>query len=783
MNPIVRYSIKLFFIISTAVLIQSCSTGKYLSDSQSLLDENKINFVGDVKPNNKALMLYDLQSFYQQVPNSNLFLFIPREYYHFAHSAPADTSWYDNWLRKDLGEPPTIYEEQISNISANSMQQFLRNKKGYYNAHTTFKSQTINKKTLVTYEVDLGDQYKIGEIEYIGQDTNTVELIKSFSNNTFLKKGEPIDAALFDKEKNRITRALQNRGYSRFIPNYINVKGDSSNFNQTIDIFMEIKSPLPELYHKKYNVGQINVFTDYYQGQDLSLNSVDTLNGINFLYQTERQIIRPKTLLRSIYLNTNDIYKQNNQAKTFKKLSEFDMYRFVSINPYYTEESDSLINYNIFITPYENKWVSDFGLNLFYSTISNKGRSLLGLGGTASLTNRNIWRSGNTLTFDLEATDEFQITQPIQQSAVTVNLQTNLKMPKQFDLLGFARSMRFLGLLRGERYETFKDETKTNISLGFNIQNIKNAYDIRSTSISFGYDYTPNISTRYLIRQLGLDLNAYSLDEAFLTIINDNEFIKRSFTDNLFTGFVFRELGYFYQSPKSKQGHSFAFLANTEISGGEVYLANKLYNKIKDTNETWKLSNRYEYSQFAKVELDFRYYHEVSKGSQIASRFNVGMTAPLIAQQEVPYVKQFFVGGPNSIRAWQIRQLGPGSYEDVFVPNIFYQQGDIKLEFNLEYRFDLFWIVELATFVDGGNVWTRKEDTSRPGANFTSQFYDDIALGAGWGIRFDFVYFNIRFDFGYPIRNPYEDENGSHWVQLREFQGLGNVNLAVNYPF
>lgn len=783
MNPIVRYSIKLFFIISTAVLIQSCSTGKYLSDSQSLLDENKINFVGDVKPNNKVEMLYDLRSFYQQVPNTNLLIFFPREYYHFTHSSAADTSWYDNWLRKDLGEPPTIYEEQISNSTANSMRQFLRNKKGYYNAQTTFKSETYNKKTRVTYEINLGDPYVIGNIEYIGQDTNTVELIKSFSRRSFLQKGKPVDATLFDKEKNRITRALQNRGYSRFIPNYINVKGDSSNLNQTIDIFMEIKSPLPEQYHKKYNVGQVNVFTDYYQGQDVTLSKVDTVNNIHFYYQTPTQIIKPKTLLRSIYLKTGDINQQNNQSKSFKKLSEFDMYRFVSINPYYLEESDSLINYNIFITPYENKWVSDFGLNLFYSTISNTGRSLLGLGGTASLTNRNIWRSGNTLSLDLEATDEFQITQPIQQSAITVNLQANLKMPKQYDLFGFAKSMKFIGLLKGDKYETFKDETKTNISVGLNIQNIRNAYDIRSTSISFGYDYTPKSNTRYLIRQLGLDLNEYNLDSTFINTIDDNEFIKRSFTDNLFTGFIFRELGYYYQSPKSKQGHSFALIAKTEISGGEVYLANKLYNTIRETNESWKLSNRFEYSQFAKVELDMRYYFELSKGSQLASRLNLGVTAPLVSEQEVPYVKQFFVGGPNSIRAWQIRQLGPGGYKDPTLPNIFYQQGDIKIEFNLEYRFDLFWIVELATFLDGGNVWTRKADINRPGANFSSTFYDDIALGAGWGIRWDFVYFNIRFDFGYPIRNPYEDDTGSHWVPLRDFKGLGNVNVAVNYPF
>lgn len=787
MNQVVRYTIKLFYLIILVILIQSCSTGKYLSSGQSLLDQNKLKFTGDHKPENKTILSYDLKTFYQQEPNSNYFFVVPREYYYFAHSSPSDTSWYDNWLRTDIGEPPAIFEEQLSASTATAMKKFLRNKKGYYNADTEYKYVTKNKKTSVEYIINTGQQYTIGEIKYIGRDSHVVQLVRNIAKNSFVKPGGPVDAAEFDKEKSRITKALQNKGYSKFLTNYVRIKGDSTNLDHKIDIFIEIQSPLPEIKHQRYKIGKVDIYTDYYQGQSLDHLSVDTLNGMGFFKKNKDFIIKPKSLLSSIYLQKGDINQQKNQLKTFKKLSNLGIYRFITVNPYYSEVGDSIINYNIFMTPYEHKWVSDFGLNLFYSTISDNGRQRLGVGGNASLLNRNIWKSGNTLSFDMELTDEFQITDPIQQSAVTLNLQSTLKMPKQYDLFGFASTMKFLRILRGDRYNQFKDEAKTTITARYNLQNINNAYNIKSSSITFGYDYTSSINSKFIIRQVGLDLNSYDLDSQFIDAIKDNQFIVRSFTDNLFTGFLFRDIGYYYQSPVKKNGQSFSLIANFEVSGGEVFLLNKLFNTINSSDDNWKLSNRYEYAQFAKSEVDFRYFKKVSKTSEFASRLNFGVALPIVATQEIPYPKQFFIGGPNSVRAWQIRELGPGGYEDTTpttASSIFYQQGDIKFEFNLEYRFDLFWIVELAAFVDGGNVWTRKLDVDRPGSNFTSKFYDDLAIGAGWGIRWDFVYFKIRFDFGYQLRSPFEyNDQGDHWFKPNANTALGNVNVAVNYPF
>ncbi len=769
-------------------MVSSCNTSKYLREDQSIVVKNRILYEGEEDIDDKLTLTTDLNTFIQQEPNNNFLLIYPREYFYLKHSSPGDTSWFKNWLRNDIGEPPTLYEEQLSKSTATAMQQFLRNKKGFYKATVRQESQTYNKETLVDYIVNTNAQYRIGTIEYQGEDSLLLAKVKALKTTSLLKKGDPIDAFQFDKEKSRIVKALQNDGYSKFVDNYINIKGDSSNITKTIDIYFEIKNPVDDTRHRQYRIGQINVFTDYFKGQDSLKTSTISLGGNQLIRYNDEFILKPKVLNEFNALHTGDLYNKPNQISTFKKLSELDIYRFVSVNPYYTNDQDTIINYNIYLTPYENQWVSDFGVNVFYSTINDNGRQLLGLGGSASLTNRNLFKSGNTFSINTELTEEFQIFKRAgetnTQSAITFNLQSSLKIPRQYDLFGFAKTMRFLRIFNDDRYQKFEENTQTNISVGYNVQNIIDFYDIRSTNISFGYDYNPNQRTRVVMRQLGLELNSYSLFQNFLIAVQQNEFIIQSFTDNLLTGFLFRDVGYFYQSKNKTSGNYWAFIGNFELSGGEVFLANKIYNTVSDKNETWKLSNRYEYAQYARSELDFRLYRKPTKGSELAFRLNAGAAFPIANGQQIPYIKQFFSGGPNSIRAWQIRELGPGSYRDNTQPDIFFQQGDLKLEFNLEYRFDMFWWFEGAFFVDGGNVWVSELDPDRPGANFSSKFYDDIAMGIGYGLRLDFVYFHIRFDFGYKIRSPYVRPGlDTKWLGPSTFKGLGNVNVAIDYPF
>ncbi len=780
MIPFSGKLLALFVILS--FLLGSCSSSKYLREDESLLVKNKLKIDTEISEDKKNSLAFELSTFYRQKPNTNFMFLFPREWYYFANEG--DSSWYNNWARNYLGETPSIFRESESFKTSESMENYLRNKKGFYNAEVDYSVTTQNKSTEVKYLIETGPLYTVASLDYIGEDEKLIQVVKGFENSSIIKVGDPIDAGLFDQEKNRIANRLQNLGYANFVPNYINIIGDSTNHAHAVDILIEIRNPGVNQTHKKYRVGNVNIFTDYFQGQNTDQLISKEMHDLIFKRSTPEFYVRPSRINERVSIRRGDLYRRSEQNKSFRKLSTLDAYRFVTVTPSVSSESDSIVDVNIFMTPYQTRWISDTGINLFYSTISASGRRLFGFSVDGSLKNRNIFGGAEVFSLDGELGYEFDFSPTVKTSAITGNLQSNLQIPKMLDPFKTVKALNAIGVLSDDNLSEFKDQTTTRISLGYSQTNIIDFYNLRTINASFGYDFRPTTNQTFLIRTFGIDFNDYQLEQSFLDRIDDNPLITNSFESNYFTGFLFRNLSYLYQAPKNAKGFSWAQIANIELSGWEILLANKLL----DSGNEWRFNDNYDFSQFLKLELDTRVYKDLFGESSLALRANAGIAFPLRSTQQVPFPKQFYVGGPNSIRAWQLRELGPGGHSELLLNPIanqlFYQQGDIKLEFNIEYRYELFWILESAFFIDAGNVWTRSEDETRPGAQFTSDFYKQIAVGAGWGLRWDFKYFLIRFDFGYRLRNPFpHPEKGNYWQPLNTFKFLGNVNIAVNYPF
>ncbi len=191
-----------------------------------------------------------------------------------------------------------------------------------------------------------------------------------------------------------------------------------------------------------------------------------------------------------------------------------------------------------------------------------------------------------------------------------------------------------------------------------------------------------------------------------------------------------------------------------------------------------------DFSQYARFDLDITYYYVLNKRQTLIYRLGGGIGVPYGNSEVMPYIKQFFAGGPNSLRAWRVRSLGPGSYsadpDEVASIALFDQTGDIQLEANVEYRFPIVGLIKGALFADAGNIWTLKPDPSRPGAEFQGNtFVNEIAIGAGFGLRFDFSFFILRFDMGYPLRDP-AFPLGERW-RIGASQVV--YNFAIGYPF
>ncbi|MEE9439090.1 MAG: BamA/TamA family outer membrane protein [Saprospiraceae bacterium] len=770
--------------------LSSCNTSKYLSDSQTFLAENTIEIESNDDIIDKVKLKKNLNNQIIQRPNGKILFSIPKEYIYYRNSESGDTSWYNNFLRKSLGEPPSIFSENMTKETAQKMQNYLVNKKGYYNAFVDYQLNTTPPITTVQYNVNTGNRYKINSIQYIGKDKKVLSIIKSIKNDAIIKAGDPIDASSFDKELTRLSLALQNRGYANFATNYFNIKGDSALNQSAVDIFLELRPPLPDSFHHQYTIGKINIYSDFHRTQQI--DKLDSMTYMSNVYykQADHYLVKPSTIARSVFMNKGKLYNRNDRSKTRKKLAELGTYRFVTMNAQIDKDIDTLINYNIFLTPYNNKWVADYGSDLFFSTIRQSNRQLFGFSLNSQFKNRNLFGGAEQFTIGSESALELQVQPNVEVRTISIGLNSSLEIPKHIDLFRITSALNSINLISDKFYSSFQENTTTNINSGYNFINILDSYRRSSFNASYGYNFKPSQNKRWIIRQVGMEYNDYKLTEDFVSIIGNNPLLLRSFEDNLQTGFLFRDIRYIYTGPISKKNTSFTFISGFEMSGWETYLLNQGYNKVFGKDKTWKFSKQIGFSKYIKANIEPRFYKHFSKKHSLALRAFAGIIIPFGGDKVSPFFKQFSAGGPNSLRGWAQKELGPGSYgallESPIEGQTFYQTGDIKLEFNVEYRFDLFWYVEGALFVDAGNVWTLREHENRPGSKFGNNFLDEFAINTGYGIRFDFDYFNIRFDFGYRIRNPYKSEvTLRQWYNWKEFkaQGFGNFQVAVNYPF
>ena len=239
---------------------------------------------------------------------------------------------------------------------------------------------------------------------------------------------------------------------------------------------------------------------------------------------------------------------------------------------------------------------------------------------------------------------------------------------------------------------------------------------------------------------------------------------------------------------QKRKKNTFYYKGSIDLAGNIAGLATGANIQKGDTISIFNVP----FSQFIKIENDFRHYYKLGRESQLATRVIAGVGYAYGNSREMPFIKQFFIGGTNSLRAFRARSIGPGSFDgsttnsNAFLPD---QSGDIKLEFNTEYRAQIYGPVKGALFVDAGNIWLLNENSDKPGAKFTKNFMSELAVGAGAGLRFDFSFLVLRTDFAFPLRKP-NLPSGNRWVLDQINFGNGTwrkenliFNLAIGYPF
>ena len=807
-----------------------CGTTKYLEGDQTFLNGNKIELTDGAEVERWNVLRNELYTLIQQRRNTS-FLGINRRY--FSYRYQRDSTGFNRFLNKTFGETPAVYNTAAQLETVQSMENFLYNR-GYFRARVDAIENSKKGKTEVVYYITPNSRYQIDSVNYISRDTAVQRILREIQADSYLAPGEPLDSRLYDAEVKRVVDYLRDRGYAYVYANAVApLEADSTNFGATLDF--EVLPPAQDSSYQQFRIGSIEVYTDYEPINGLVSAADTTIQGVTFRYDPANPNVRFRTLLNNIAIRPGTLFNQSDYDQSNLALGSLGTYRFVSLRQLPDPTQPNVINVVILLTP-NTKW--EFGMDVDVSFNNTNGRTilgarnLLGLNFSPSLRSRNFFGGAEALTTSINFGLEFNPSPDNNQEVInTLNarLQSQLDIPRFTDYLRLWRSGKNIGLVPESLYDQFRRRGRSRLTGAIGYTSLLNFYNYSNAEVSYGFDFTLSGRRRLSINHLGIDYLLPTTQPAFDVILLNNPFLANSFDTQLFTGFFFRNFTYSFPLRSRVPGVSWTASSYFELSGHEIFLANKLANTFRSENREFTLfRDEVPFSRYAKIDLQLRNLRPLNTTSQLAVRLNVGLAAPYgclegcerVRETEVPYVKQFTAGGPMSMRGWRVRELGPGGFFDPSSVGssafLLFQTGDLKLETNLEYRFFIAKIIAFdfngAFFADIGNVWTLEEDPSRPGSRFrftqgeaavATPFHDQLAVNTGFGTRLDFSYFLLRVDIGVKLRNPYPGPDtftkpGAHWFSypttlVDEMQPDGpresrlrekwNWNLMLGLPF
>ena len=691
---------------------------------------------------------------------------------------------------QNIGEKPSVYDS-IQTVKSLEQIRLYMQTKGFYESTVTYTKKERRHKTFVTYNIKAGTPIRIGTIDYKIDDDTIAKYVLLDTAASLIKTGGVLDVDVLQNERSRISDALKQIGYYNFRKDYIEYTVDTLIGNHQADIVLEVLPVTMEngktARHRRFYISNINVYPNYDATKEIldydnyydNMRTYYSRGGgsappVTFYYQPDTFRIKPRVITKEIFVKAGELYNQSSVTDTYKHLSAFNVFKMVEVNfDDHTMSKDSL-NCNIYLTPSKpQEFVYGIGAT---NTSGNIGASF-----SNTYRNKNIFNGAETFDLRYLMSWESQTSFNGEQNAFDLNtqeygLESRLYFPRML-------APRFL------RMWTREKTPRTNISLMLNYRR-RPDYTRSMINLNLNYQFADNKYLSSTVTPVRLSsIKISNADQAFLDWL-DRLFIKDSYQDHFILGsgysFVFNN-----QSAGKRSYHYVKF--NLSWAGNMLTLASRALHREKSENGSYDAPLMHTtYAQFVKTDVDYRHYLRTIGSNIMVFRMFAGLGIPYGNINFMPFTEQYFSGGANSLRAWQIRSVGPGSFDNSAAvginskyPNM---TSDMKLEANLEYRFKLFWVVEGAWFFDAGNIWSINRDDKREGGDFdVKRFYKEIAVGSGLGLRLDFDFFLFRADFGLKLRDPSLKE-GERWLAKNDhsfiFRGSNwAFCLGIGYPF
>ena len=704
----------------------------------------------------------------------------------------ADTtgSRFNLWLRDKIGEEPVLFDSTMMKSSQVRMRQHLFNN-GYFKSDVAsdYDLNSKKKKTQVHYYIDPRELYHIDSISFTAEDSVIDDILQNNLEETLVFSGDPFIAKTLDAERVRLTNLIQNEGYFTFNRGYIIIEVDTVNQPGTLaDVSFIIKNPQNNETHKKYYIGNVTFELKVPERRlkKVDLTKIDTALIRNVTTYLPAGILKPKPIVRSIFFSEDSLYRKSDYSATLRRLNSLNVFRSVNIKfePYQISPNEGILDTRISGTMRKKQTVS---IDNEWNTDSE---SSLGIELSNSYINRNIFRSANRIEFNLAAGMELQLKRndesEVPSRVNTVELRTNIKIKFPELTIPYKRKKAALPVINNQ---------ESAINLNYEFERRLGFYTINTANISWQHDWYSSKKIKHILKLPSLEMVApreKSFSAAFLETLEEFPSLKRSFEPQLIASLI--DYSLVYTDNFQRDRHSVYFRGNGKIAGNIIH---GIASASSESSERPLQIMGIDYSQFVRLESDFRYYLHLRNDNTLATRFVAGIGIPYGNVEALPFTEQFYAGGNQSLRGWNYRALGPGGFDTRSLTGLADQAGDILLEFNAEFRFTIYKFVKAALFVDAGNIWLLRKDEDREDAEFrftrsdgkNNNFIDELAINLGVGVRLDFNFFVVRLDAGLPIRDPAFDDKDrwqfdkidlSKGSDYRERIGL---RIGIGYPF
>jgi outer membrane protein insertion porin family len=736
-----------YLLLLILLALAGCTGMRYIKSTDPLFVGSEIKIKEEKAPKKKLTLI--AKDVVKPAPNSKFFWMRPglARYNMLSDSAKVKKFW-----KKKITAPVLLSHVKPTQVMTAMQNRLFHN--GYFQNSVAYDTILVGKrKAKYVYTITLHEPYTIDTVLFPKPTNDLTQKIYEEKDYSVLIKGDVYSLDAVKNERTRIDRDLKEKGYIYFSPEFLLFKADTVTGVHQLRAELTIKPETPPESRKPYTIGKFYIHDD----NALLDTKPDTSQYGPYFLISRKNNLKFDALQKGIFIRPGETYNRSDYLHTIRYMNDLPIIRNANMKFATVGQTDTLDAYLYLSQKKRNAYSAEFN-TVFRST------NYFGPGIIFSYTDRNVAKGAEMLKINLRGSIEMQIVDGQINPAYELGLGMVYTLPRFYPWFLFNSKSKSL--------------PKTNIAFNYTLFNRLDLYRLNSSTLNFGWSWSKTDYMNHKFNPIEINFTRVpeeSKTQEFKDYLEENPGIQRSFDEQFIMGVGYE---FTYRSP-GKHNRDFFFRGAIDMAGNTLNLIYSASHAEKDSLGRYIFLG-VPFSQYFRPRIDVNNTLHLNRNSSLVSRLSAGVGIPLGNSAILPYVKQFYVGGTNSLRSFIARSLGPGSE----VPPEGYndQAGDIRLEGNLEYRFTFAGSFKGALFMDAGNIWLYNNDPARPNGVFHfDTFLQQVGISYGWGLRWDFDFIVARLDFAYTLRTPYLPE-GERWSEGFEFWNPV-INVAIGYPF